>query len=321
MFHVHQIKTKQFGIVYDELMMGHKSQDNHPEKPDRIKAIYDAIDFSHLRIPSRKITRKELEMCHEKKFLDMITNQMKNQSLYTGDMYTSPGTLEAAELAAGCSIALAEALFQDRILNGYAIVRPPGHHAKCGAAGGFCFYNNAMLAASYLLHKGKKVYIVDWDLHFGDGTVNILNSPKFRENLNIGYFSIHRYDNGTFYPGVGKTHVNASLSTGSFTKPEDKIVLIGYNGQKDDEYYIDCFKKYFLPHVKRLEPDFIIVSAGFDAHHLDPMEGSLVTTAGYRAMMEIVKSVTPRIGMILEGGYSLPALRSSSLVCMNILRE
>lgn len=289
-------------------MMNHVGPDNHPEAPERIDAIYSALEqYTYLKIPARLVTQEELTTCHEKKYLQKISTLTISSN---GDMFTSSGTLLAAQLAAGGSIELAKALLTNKIKSGFAIVRPPGHHAKCDGCGGFCFYNNAMLAAVYLTNANKRVYIVDFDLHLGDGTIGIMNTiQKF--NNNLAYFSIHRWDDGAFYPSgnLGKTKIG------------QRIVTVGYNGKQGNDYYVDAFSKYFLPHALQFNPDFIIVSAGFDAHKDDPMRGGNLTEQGYTDIMKMIVSVCPRIGMVLEGGYNLQAIAKSAMACVDVLIE
>jgi len=228
-----------------------------------------------------------------------------------GDMYMSSGTALAASLAAGCSITLAEAIDDGHIESGYAIVRPPGHHAKCGAYGGFCFYNNAMLAATHLTSRGKKVYVVDWDVHLGDGSINVMKSHLQRGNNLLRYFSIHRWDQGGFYPGGsgGRSGTDAS----------GRALKVGFDGSQGDEFYINTFMNILLPSMRTFKPDVIIVSAGFDAAEGYPLGGCHVTPLGYATMIRLLAGITPRIGMILEGGYNLQSISESSLSCVQAL--
>jgi len=157
-----------FGIVFDERMKDHKAPDSHPECPERIEAIYKVLKDAGLLenakvIPAREVTQEELLRCHEIHYLKKIRNKMLFQTLKRGDMFTSSGTYLAAKLAAGSAIDLMDAILKGEIERGFAIVRPPSHHAKTGACGGFCFYNNTMLAAIHCTDNGKKVYIVDFD--------------------------------------------------------------------------------------------------------------------------------------------------------------
>lgn len=306
-----------FGFVYDVRMTDHKCSRPHPESPERIEAIFSKLQESGLlqnakQIMAREVTQEELETCHEKRFLQEIRNKMYHMTLNNGgDMFTSSGTLLAARLAAGSSIELADALLKGVITTGFAIIRPPGHHAHCGRAGGFCFYNNIMLAAIHLTNAGKKVYIVDFDLHENDGSANILESARHRNNQLLNMFSIHRWDNGNFYPG------NKNGGTG--TDRTGRIVRVGYNGSQDDEFYLRACRQVMMPHMTAFQPEIVLVSAGFDGALGDPMEGSRVTRVGYKAMMQLILSICPRVGMFLEGGYGLVSTPNCAKACVEAL--
>lgn len=170
-----------------------------------------------------------------------------------------------------------------------------------------------MLAAVHLANAGKKVYVFDYDLHAGDGSVNVLNSALHKDNRMINFFSIHRWDNGTFYPG-GKEGASGTDRSG-------RIVQVGYNGEQGDEYYLQACLDYLMPHITAFQPDVVIVSAGFDAAMGDPMDAAYVTPSGYKAMMKLILSVCPRIGMFLEGGYGLISAPRSAVACVEALLE
>jgi len=308
----------RFGIVYDERMKDHVGPSLHPECPERIEAIYNVLQkegllMNALFIQAREVTDEELLTCHDKRYIDKIKNKMRLQTLNNNDMFTSVGTYLAARLAAGSAIELANSFLKDEIDTGFAIVRPPAHHAKTGACGGFCFFNNTMLAATKFSSVGKKVYIVDWDLHAADGSINIMGNSKHKDNKLINLFSIHRWDNGLFYPGgnQGKTGMDRTM----------RIVRVGYNGPQTDEYYVNALNEYMVPHMIAFNPDIVLISAGFDAALGDPMEGSYVTADGYKAMTEIIQKICPKIGMILEGGYSLRTLSNCALSCVKTLQK
>ncbi len=315
------------GIVYDERMMHHLTHQTHPEKPERVKAIYDHIAArgllerkNVLMIDSREIQDKELERCHDKRYLKRIRNKLLlgytpdtriNQVL--GDMTASSGTYMAARLSAGCAVALSDAFLAKKIQCGFAIVRPPSHHSKCGNCGGFCYYNGTALAAVKLTDAGLKVLIVDIDVHLGNGTVNILKSALHKNNELLRYFSIHRWDGGTFYPG-GRQGQSRRLTS--------RIALIGFNDSQDDEYYAQQFARYFTDEQKEIfTPDVIVVSAGFDAAAGDPVGQCFVTRDGYRNMTRVMLEYCPNVLMILEGGYHLSSLALCSYACMDEMQK
>lgn len=315
------------GIVYDARMTDHKPPDSpdwsHPEKPQRVEAIWTELETSGIlqnpavvRLASREVAEEELLTCHEKRYLEKVQRKMRNPggSGFRGDMYASSGTYLAASLAAGCSIALAEAIASGEVLSGFAIVRPPGHHAKCGAYSGFCFYNNAMLAAVHLTNQGHKVYVVDWDVHRGDGSIAIMKSALQKDNDRLRYFSIHRWDMGSFYPGglfEGKSGFDAS----------GRVLKVGFDGCQDDEFYLNAWVETLIPSIRAFSPDIIVVSAGFDAARGDPLGACDVTPVGYATLLRLLKAETQRIALILEGGYNLRSIAISARECVKVLLE
>jgi acetoin utilization deacetylase AcuC-like enzyme len=321
MIHLFSYNLKRlmtFGIIFDRRMMDHIGPKDHPESPERIEAIYEGLKNVGLLvdakvIEAREVTEAELLRCHTDQYLKKIRNQMIHQTLNNGDMFTSPGTYLAAKLSAGSCIELADALLKGDIMTGFAVVRPPSHHSHCSGYGGFCFYNGTMLAAVHLTDRGKRVYIVDWDLHRGEGSINIMNSAQHKHNNLINLFTIHRWDNGAFYPG-GPEGVSG-------TDKSRRIVQVGYNGEQGNAYYLQAFTDHLMPHITAFAPDIILVSAGFDAAMGDPMGAANVTPAGYKEMTKMILSVCPRVGLILEGGYGLISAPRSAVACVEALLE
>jgi histone deacetylase 4/5 len=294
------------GYVYDAQMGKHYSY-GHLERPERIYTIQNAISIAGLlpllkQIKSRLCTDDELLLAHTKAYISKknpLTNSKNNV-----DMYINDHTINAAKLAAGSTINLVNAIANGELESGFAIVRPPGHHAFANKCSGFCFYNNVAISAKAMSKLGKKVLIVDFDVHFGDATHDMV---KAWNDPNIHYYSIHRWDDGDFYPGTGKSYIS------------DKIILDGFNGCKGDDYYTNAFNNLFKPNALKYEPDIIIVSAGFDAACGDPLGACIVTSKGYYAMINILKEITPNIALVLEGGYSLESLATGSVACIQAL--
>lgn len=315
----------QVGYVYDELMMQHEDPNNnddntfvHPEQPNRIKCIYDEICNRGLlnkliEIPSRIITQKELLLGHTKKYIskllnifDVETNDIKIDSLvceYDDDLYANKNTLQCALLAAGSSINLVDAILTNQITRGVAIIRPPGHHACSNKAMGFCFFNNVALAAIKARNYGFNVAIVDFDIHYGNGTADIVKDEK-----NITFFSVHRHDLGKFYPKNG----NVSKYSNIFNYPLNYI-------KGTDSDYTQIFNDQIIPQLKSTNPDIILVSAGFDAAFGDPLGKYNVSPSGYRKIIKMLLGVQSRVALILEGGYNLHALSLSVAECVEEL--
>lgn len=302
------------GIVYDSIMETHVADDDHPEKPERIKSIYNALKDNNLlekliEIPSKEITKSELELAHCSQYINkIILNLSRHESniyFQSSDMYANKNTLKAAMIAAGSTLNLVKEILSDNLDSGFAIVRPPGHHATTGDCGGFCFFNNIGISAIYTAKTGKRVMIVDIDVHHGNGTQKIVR--KNSELRNILFYSIHRYDDGNFYPGTGK-----SCDT-------ERVVNIGFNGSKGDSWYLDIFDNKLIPRAKKFAPDLILVSCGFDAGIGDTIGQCNVTPLGYYKMIDKLKKVCPKIALVLEGGYNLQTISDSTVSCINCL--
>lgn len=296
---------KRTGIVRDERYLEHVMDPGHPESPDRLKEIYKMLEEVEMkdlyqRVNARAATRDELEMIHSPAYVDLVASTA-GKSYFRLDMDTSTcaKSYEAALWAAGGLLELIKAVIEKREDNGFALVRPPGHHAETDRAMGFCLFNNVAIGARYALRNFslQRVLIVDWDVHHGNGTQN-----SFYEDPQVLYFSTHRY--GFFYPGTGGAkevgkgkgegfNVNVPLSTGAA-----------------DTDFGNIFEKFLKPIALEYQPQLILVSAGFDTHHDDPLGGMEVTEKGFARMtqvlMEIAESTAQgRLVFTLEGGYDI----------------
>ena len=318
----------KIGYVYDPFMANHKDPfdaklpNKHPEQPNRIHRIYQellnrGLISKMIAVRSRTATKDELLLAHSEKYIKTISAdlsipnsklitmalQKKSNKYSDGDVYGNDSTLECALLAAGSTVNLVDALISNSINRGVAIVRPPGHHAESSKAMGFCFFNNIGIAAIKARNAGKRVAVVDFDVHYGNATAEML-----AEQENMYFFSIHRHDDSNFYPGTG-----AESSC-------DNIFNYPLNDSKgDDQVYLDIFNKEIIPKLKDISPDIILVSAGFDAAVGDPLGGYNVTPKGFRKMVELMLTVQQRLALILEGGYNLDSIAESMAECVEAL--
>lgn len=305
---------QKIGYVYDELMLLHQEYD-HPECPERIKVIYEELKRrgyldKMIKVPSTRITKEELQLVHSKEYIDntyklftLPEKQIKAIVKNMDSIYANKNSLVSAEVAAGSTLNLMKGVLAGVIDHAVAIVRPPGHHCKCGACGGFCFFNNAAIATKYALNCGKRVAVVDWDIHEGDGTKNILKSET-----NALLISIHRYDYGNYYPGTGKS-IN-----------QRNICYVPLNNvQGTDEEYYDIFDKVVIPKVTEFKPDIIVISAGFDAAEGDPLGGYHLSPNCYYTMTKKLMAFNKPLLLVLEGGYNLNSIAQSMAECVRCL--
>jgi len=296
------------GVVIDPRYMDHDTGPEHPERPDRIAVllpVVEAMAETITRVAPRPASADELALVHDPGYVeDVAATQHKPGFAFDADTPTSPATYASACLAAGGFLALLDAIMADRVDNGMAMVRPPGHHAERDQAMGFCFFNNAAIGAEYLRrHFGlKRVLIVDWDLHHGNGTQHI-----FEDEPGVLYVSTHQYP---YYPGTGAVEEVGQAAGEGFT------VNLPFPAGFGDTEYSDAFQAVIEPIARQYDPQFVLISAGFDAHVRDPLGGMSVTEAGFSTMARILLDIARdhchgRCAAILEGGYDLLAIRNS----------
>ena len=296
---------KRTGIVKHESYMKHIMDPGHPESPERLRAIYQMLEDEEMKgsfqlVKPREATREELLMIHSPEYVDLVASTAgKSHYRLDGDTSTCPKSYEAAILAAGGVMELIKAVMEGKIDNGFALVRPPGHHAERNRAMGFCLFNNVAIGARYALKHFSldRILIVDWDVHHGNGTQH-----SFYEDPEVLYFSTHRY--GFFYPGTG-----AATEVGK-GKGEGFTVNIPISSQGDDALYGNYFDAILRPIALEYKPQLLLVSAGFDIHYDDPLGGMEVTPRGFarltQILMEIAESAAQgKMVITLEGGYSV----------------
>ncbi|KDP20091.1 hypothetical protein JCGZ_05860 [Jatropha curcas] len=309
-------------IGFDERMLLHSEvqmkSHPHPERPDRLRAIAASLATAGIfpgkcyPISAREITQEELQMVHSLEHIQSVelTSHIFS-SYFTPDTYANEHSALAARLAAGLCADLASAILSGRAKNGFALVRPPGHHAGVKQAMGFCLHNNAAIAALAAQAAGaKKVLIVDWDVHHGNGTQEI-----FEHNKSVLYISLHRHEGGKFYPGTGAAYEVGTKGAEGFC-----VNIPWSRGRVGDNDYIFAFEHVVLPIAAEFDPDFTIISAGFDAASGDPLGCCDVTPAGYTQMADMLYTLcNGKLLVILEGGYNLRSISSSATAVIKVL--
>ncbi len=297
------------GIVKDDLFLEHITDDYHPENPNRLRSIYSMLetmsDEGIVMVPPRRATREEIALNHNAAYIDYIAaTSGKPSKRLDPDTVTSPKTFEASCFAAGGVLSLIDKLEASEIQSAFALVRPPGHHAERDRAMGFCIFNNIAIGARYLekQYNAKKILIVDFDLHHGNGTQH-----SFYRDATVLYFSAHQYP---YYPGTGWYE---EIGEGD---GEGYTINVPMSYGMSDEDYLYAFREVLVPVSDIYKPEMVLVSAGFDAYYNDPLGGMGVTEGGYammtKVLLEIAKKHSKGMALFaLEGGYDLSGLASS----------
>ena len=311
------------GLVFDEICLRHLAgRAGHPERPERLIAIETALEAAGWlktahRIKARAATDEELALAHSWQYLDLVRRELSGlqhiAELSTGDTLVSGGSLNAARVAAGGVLAAVDAVMAGEVGTAFCAVRPPGHHATRDRGMGFCIFNNAAVAARYAQQKHgvERVLIVDPDYHHGNGTQDI-----FYEDGSVFYFSTHHFG---AYPGTG--HLS-EIGNGKGTGTTLNVPLpAGAN----DAQILDAFQSKLVPAAEAFKPEFVLISAGFDAMRNDLLGHFDVTPEGFAAITRVVMRLAAefahgRVVSVLEGGYRLDGLGECVVAHLNNLR-
>ena len=268
------------------------------------------------RIEPRKAANEWITRIHDPAYVQRLEDKAPSEGYASLDPDTSmsPGSLPAAYLAAGGAMAAVDAIMDNQVDQVFCAVRPPGHHAESNRAMGFCLFNNVAIAARYIQerHGLKRVMIVDWDVHHGNGTQHV-----FEDDPSILFFSTHQFPH---YPGTGS---DKECGQG---KGEGATINVPMHGGQGTDDYREVFQKVLVPAADAFKPEFVLISAGFDAHQDDPLASMNITDEGYGELTRIVAGIANthchgRMVACLEGGYDLRALAASVELHISALME
>ena len=295
------------GLITSDTYKNHNTGNGHPEKIDRVTAIIDnfkKVDNKNLiwKKPN-KFDEFFLNKTHSIEYINHVKQSFPKKGLVflDGDTIVSPGSKDATKDAVGSIITAIDGVQNKEFKNAFCAVRPPGHHAEKEKAMGFCIYNNVAVGANYLIekYKYKKIAIIDFDVHHGNGTQDI-----FYDNEKVLYVSTHQYP---YYPGSGSNKENGKFNN---------VLNIPLEAGTTSEVYLNAYENV-LTKIKQFKPEFLLFSAGFDAHIDDPLAQMRLSTEDYytitKRTLEYSKSFcNGRVVSILEGGYDLKALQNST---------
>ena len=304
------------GLITSDTYKNHNTGDGHPEKIDRVTAIID--NFKKINNKNLiwkkpvKFNKSLLEITHNFDYINFVQKSFPQKGLFflDGDTIISPGSKDATIDAVGSIISAIDGVQNKEFKNAFCAVRPPGHHAEKSKAMGFCIYNNVAVGANYLISKYKfnKVAIIDFDVHHGNGTQDI-----FYKNKKVLYISTHQFP---YYPGSG-----SEKEKGKF----NNILNIPLPAGTTSAEYLNAYQ-FVLKKLNEFKPEFVLLSAGFDAHKNDPLaqlqlESKDFYTITKRTLESSKLYCDGKIVSILEGGYDLSALQESSEMHVNALIE
>ncbi|MCA9286745.1 MAG: histone deacetylase [Phycisphaerales bacterium] len=294
----------------------HDTGPGHPERSARVAAVLAELERAPVQgatfVEPRAATREMLERVHTRGHVDRMLGRSGRVGMAGDETPVSPRSIEAALLAAGAAVDAVEAVGDGGQRRAFSLMRPPGHHAEADFAMGFCIFNSIAVAAAHALatERAQRVLIVDWDVHHGNGTQHIFESRR-----DVLYFSVHQFP---FYPGTGRATERGTGAGEGFT------VNVPLSAGAGDDAYRRVFREILRPTADRYQPDLVLVSAGFDAHGDDPLGSMSVTEDGFADLTAEVCAIADdhasgRLALVLEGGYSLPALAQCVRRCAAVL--
>ena len=309
------------GLVHHPACALHFAGPGHPERPERVAAILRHVEESGLAgeldvREARPVDPRRLELVHARAHVASVERECAGGRalLDDGDTYVCPDSWNAALLACGGLLDALDEVLTGRWKNAFAALRPPGHHAEETHAMGFCLFNNVAVAARHLRRERgiERVAIVDWDVHHGNGTQHV-----FERDPSVFYASLHQFPH---YPGTG------ARSERGFGDGEGATLNLPQRAGSGDAEWLRDFENVLAPALEDFAPQFVLVSAGFDAHRDDPLSSTRVTEAGFRRMTEVLLDVARRhaagrLVSVLEGGYDLGALARSAQAHVEALRD
>lgn len=305
-------------VVIDREYLKHDPGPFHPERPERLKPLIelaaqlDVKSFSLL--PPKAAKREAVESCHSADYIQLLESTSKaNGYALDGDTITCRDSFGVGLLAVGGFLELLDSIAAKDSRDGFALVRPPGHHALKNQAMGFCLFNTVAIGAHHLKRRygAKRILIMDWDVHHGNGT-----QEAFYEDPSVLYLSTHQ---SPYYPGTGAIDETGAGAGTGYT------VNVPLPAGCGDAEYLRVFRDIVLPVVDQFEPEWVLVSAGFDPHQRDPLGGMGVTEEGFAGMARQLLDLADRyaggqIAFLLEGGYDLTALKMSVAAVLEQMR-
>lgn len=302
--------SRKTGVVTDSRYVHHGAVYLSPETPERIKALYLMLSKPDMKgkfhsLAPRFATYDDLALVHSPHYIDMIAaTKEKPLAMLDSDTQATEETYDTARLAAGGCLAAVDAVIAGRVDNAFALIRPPGHHAGRSHSAGFCIFNNIAIAARHALVRlgFRRILIVDWDLHHGDGTQSI-----FYDTNAVLFFSTHQYP---AYPGTG-WFTEVGEGEGRFY-----TVNVPLKAYADNALYVSAYRRILQPLAHLYQPELVLVSAGFDIYRHDPLGDMQVTPHGFATLTRLVMDIADaccggKLVLVLEGGYHIGGLCDS----------